>query len=226
VRQTGKAKVLIRSSPGKRCGLSWSAQHLREVYPPESRSPKFFAGVDLDAARSCPVGIACSRRGWCLEECFRLCWDCTLLITRGKTAAARRANSMTPRVRNVLETRWNETGKQPDRWVWLAPTCSGHIEPSSLRKQHAKTFKALDEEAAKRQQTQQTIRAVFAAAHLSHAPGAIRLRRLDTGSDRWTLEHYGQQPLRTSFGRCGVPGHVALGWAQNWVHRKWRCRSR
>src|SRR5712664_1010790 len=45
------------------CGLNWSAQHLREVYSQESQSPKFFAGVDLDAARSCPVGIACSRRG-------------------------------------------------------------------------------------------------------------------------------------------------------------------
>jgi hypothetical protein len=46
-----------------RCGLNRSAQHSREVYSLESRSPKFFAGVDLGAARSCPVGIACSRKG-------------------------------------------------------------------------------------------------------------------------------------------------------------------
>src|SRR5579859_6863485 len=46
-----------------RCQLNRSAQHLREVYSQESRSPKSFADVDLDAARSGPVGIACSRRG-------------------------------------------------------------------------------------------------------------------------------------------------------------------
>src|ERR1700722_16155113 len=67
---------------GKRCGLNWSAQHLREVYSQESGSPKFFADVDLDAARSCPVGIAGSRKGrfssasidaaggWCFRSCL------------------------------------------------------------------------------------------------------------------------------------------------------------
>ena len=39
----------MSGSPG---GLNWSAQHLREVYSQESESPKFFADVDLDAARS------------------------------------------------------------------------------------------------------------------------------------------------------------------------------
>jgi hypothetical protein len=38
-------------------GLNWSAQHLRKVYAQQSRSPKFFADVDFDAARSCPVGL-------------------------------------------------------------------------------------------------------------------------------------------------------------------------
>src|SRR6266436_560177 len=49
--------------PDRPCGLNWSVQHLREVYSRESESPKFFADVDLDAARSRPVGIACSRKG-------------------------------------------------------------------------------------------------------------------------------------------------------------------
>jgi integrase-like protein len=48
---------------GNPCGFRGSAQHLRAVYSPESESPKFFAGVDLDAARSCPVRIGCSRKG-------------------------------------------------------------------------------------------------------------------------------------------------------------------
>src|SRR6204780_2690035 len=45
------------------CGFKESAQHLRAVYSQESESPKFFGDVDLDAARSGPVGIACSRKG-------------------------------------------------------------------------------------------------------------------------------------------------------------------
>jgi len=74
-----KSKWAQNHFSGKRCGLNWSAQHLREVYSLESRSPKSFADVDLDAARSCPVGIACSRKdrfssagidaagGWCFR---------------------------------------------------------------------------------------------------------------------------------------------------------------
>lgn len=43
---------------------------------------------------------------------------------------------MTPRVRAVLESRWNEVGRPEEGWVWPALTRSGHVEPSSLRKQH------------------------------------------------------------------------------------------
>ena len=55
---------------GESCGLNGSAQHMRKVYSQES----------ADAARSCPVRIACSRRGcfsWegivaASDWCFRL----------------------------------------------------------------------------------------------------------------------------------------------------------
>lgn len=79
------------------------------------------------------------------EECFRLCWESitwvngrygTLLVTHGKTAAARRVIPMTPRVRRTLEGLWDRAGKRVEGWVWPAPTMSGHIEPSSIRKQH------------------------------------------------------------------------------------------
>ena len=48
--------------PGKSCGFKGWAQHLRAVYSLESRSPKFFAGVDGAAilAFVLPVGL----RGW------------------------------------------------------------------------------------------------------------------------------------------------------------------
>jgi integrase len=54
------------------------------------------------------------------EECFRLRWEAitwangrhgTLLVTHGKTAAERRVLPMTPRVRSILEVRWESAGK-------------------------------------------------------------------------------------------------------------------
>jgi integrase len=84
------------------------------------------------------------------DECFRLRWESiawvngrfgTLLVTHGKTAAARRVLPMTPQVRAVLEARWNDARRPEEGWVWSAPTRSGHIEPSSLRKQHSKALK-------------------------------------------------------------------------------------
>ena len=81
------------------------------------------------------------------EECFRLRWEAitwsngrygTFLVTHGKTAAARRVLPMTPRVRTILEDRWEKAGKPLEGWVWPAQTRSGHLESSSLKKQHAK----------------------------------------------------------------------------------------
>lgn len=55
------------------------------------------------------------------EECCRLRWEYvtwvngrygTLLVTHGKTAAARRLLPMTPRVRKLLEGRWEVSGKR------------------------------------------------------------------------------------------------------------------
>ena len=87
------------------------------------------------------------------EECFRLRWEAinwrmvgkavngTLLVTHGKTAAAHRFLPMTPRVRFLLETRWELADMPQESWVWPAPTKSGHIEPSTLKKQHRKAVK-------------------------------------------------------------------------------------
>lgn len=84
------------------------------------------------------------------EECYRLRWESitwvngrngTLLVTHGKTVAARRVLPMTPRVRAILESRWERTGKALEGWIWPAPTFSGHVEPSSLKKQHRKALR-------------------------------------------------------------------------------------
>jgi integrase len=63
------------------------------------------------------------------DECYRLRWEAvtwingrngTLLVTHGKTAAARRVLPMTPRVRAVMQARWDEKGRPSEGWIWPA----------------------------------------------------------------------------------------------------------
>jgi integrase len=84
------------------------------------------------------------------DECHRLRWEDiardngrngTLLVTRGKTAAARRVIPMTPRVRQLLERHWEAAARPLEGWIWTAPTKAGHIDHSSLKKQHTKALK-------------------------------------------------------------------------------------
>jgi integrase len=76
------------------------------------------------------------------EECFRLRWehvrDRALHVPFGKTESARRTIPLTQRCRAFLEMRRGGTNTE---WVFPAPTKTGHIEKSSLRKQHAKACK-------------------------------------------------------------------------------------
>ena len=65
----------------------------------------------------------------------------TIRIPFGKTKAARRTLPMTPRVRQLLETRWQLAGRPQEGWIWPAPTQSGHINHDSLKKQHAKALR-------------------------------------------------------------------------------------
>ena len=84
------------------------------------------------------------------DECHRIRWENvtwingrngTLMVTEGKTAAARRVLPLTPRLRAILETRWEAAGKPFEGFVWPAPTKSGHIDHSTLKKQHARALK-------------------------------------------------------------------------------------
>ena len=73
------------------------------------------------------------------EECFRLQWehvrDGAVHIPFGKTENARRTIPLTPRSAALLEMR---RATAAGVWVFPAPTRSGHIEKSSLKKQHPK----------------------------------------------------------------------------------------
>jgi integrase len=84
------------------------------------------------------------------DECHRLRWEDvtwtngrngTVLVTHGKTAAARRVLPLAPRVRSVLQARWESFGRPIEGWVWPAPTKIGHIDHSSLKKQHVRALK-------------------------------------------------------------------------------------
>jgi integrase len=141
------------------------------------------------------------------EECFRLRWEAitwvngrygTLLVTHGKTAAARRVLPMTPRVRAILEGRWGRANKPEDGWIWLAPTRSGHVESSSLRKQHAGSFETITKEAAKN--NQKPIRP-FVLYTLRHT---FLTRLGESGCDAWTLAR--------------IAGHSSIAMSSRYVH--------
>jgi integrase len=76
------------------------------------------------------------------DECYRLRWEQyregSLHIATGKTANARLTIRLSERGAAVLEMRQPATGGD---WLFPAPTRSGHIGLSSLKKQHAKACK-------------------------------------------------------------------------------------
>jgi integrase len=105
---------------------------------------------------------------------------------------------MTPRVRMLLESRWEASGKPVEGWVWVAPTASGHIEPSSLKKQHARTFRNVNGEAKKN--SQQPIRP-FVLYSFRHT---FLTRLGESGCDAWTLAR--------------IAGHSSIAMSSRYVH--------
>lgn len=74
------------------------------------------------------------------EECHRLQWEHyrgdTIYVPHGKTVNARREIPLSERAREVLDRR---RGESP--WVFAASTASGHMEQSTLKRQHEKACK-------------------------------------------------------------------------------------
>jgi integrase len=131
------------------------------------------------------------------DEAYRLRWESitwvngrhgTFLVMDGKTAAARRVLPMTPRVRSILESRWDAAGKPLEGWIWPAPTRSGHVESSSLRKQHQNALRT------------SRVRP-FVLYSLRHS---FLTRLAENGCDVWTLSR--------------IAGHVSLTMSQRYIH--------
>lgn len=169
-------------------------EHRREHVVSAEEEARYLAGAPEPLAS---VAAVLADTGMRPEECFRLRWEFitwvngrygTLLVTHGKTAAARRMLPMTPRVRAILESAWEAAGKPAEGWVWPAPTHSGHVESSSLRKQHSKALRL------------SRIRP-FVLYSLRHT----FLTRLGaSGCDAWTLAR--------------IAGHSTIGVSARYVH--------
>jgi integrase len=141
------------------------------------------------------------------EECFRLRWELvnwmygrqgSMQITHGKTATARRVLPMTPRAREILEGRWKVQGKPEEGWVWPALTASNHVEPSTIKKQHARTFKTIAEQA--KENNRKPVRA-FVLYTLRHT---FLTRLAESGCNVWTLAR--------------IAGHSSIAMSARYVH--------
>jgi integrase len=111
---------------------------------------------------------------------------------------------MTPRVRGILETRWEAAGKPIEGWIWNAPTRSGHVQSSSLKKLHARAFKILREEAAKN--NEKPIRP-FVLYSLRHT---LFTRLGEPGCDAWTLARIAGHSNVSMSSRCVHPSEDAV----------------
>jgi hypothetical protein len=81
----------------------------------------------------------------------------------------------------VLKARWNAVGKPLEGWLWPAPTASGHIDYSSLKKQRAKTFRIVNAEAKRNNVPPLTAFVLYAFRH------TFLTRLGQSGCDAWTL---------------------------------------
>jgi len=119
------------------------------------------------------------------EECFRLQWENIrngqIEIQYGKTDNARRHIPVSPRVAAVLEMRKTDS---PSPWVFPAPTKSGHIEPSTLKKQHVKACKGKSKDDEKTGEKRYDVQP-FPLYTLRHTC----LTRWAPHMDPWTLAH-------------------------------------
>jgi len=131
------------------------------------------------------------------EENSRLRWESigwsnghcgTLQVTHGKTAAARRMLPLSPRVRALLERRWEAAKTPSEGWVWATATASGHIEPSTVKKQH-----------------QRALRLSGVRPFVLYALRHTFLTRLGgAGCDAWTLAR--------------IAGHSSIAMSARYVH--------
>jgi integrase len=128
-----KALPTVKMLPGERHRERVLTPKEEAVYFAAAKSQKMEQHLEPSLLHDvASIFLDCALRP---EECFRLrpenVRDGRIEIQYGKTDNARRI-PMTPRVAAILDMRLTKS----NAWVFPASTKSGHIEPSSLKKQH------------------------------------------------------------------------------------------
>ena len=136
------------------------------------------------------------------DEAYSLRWEHlnwktgqngSVFVASGKTRAARRVVPMTPRLKFVLETRFELSGSPTEGWVWPAETKSGHFEQSTLVKRHRKAIAR-----AKIKNSKIRPFLIYSARH------TFLTRLGESGCDVWTLAR--------------IAGHSAIAVSMRYVH--------
>jgi integrase len=180
-----KTAPLIKMLPGER--------HREHVVTFEEESRYLAAATEPLGS----VAAILADTGMRPDECYRLRWESvtwtngrngTILVTHGKTAAARRVLPLTPRARNILRNRWEAAGTPAEGWVWATLTRTGHFEKSTLKKQHKKALRLSQ------------VRP-FVLYSLRHT---FLTRLGESGCDAWTLAR--------------IAGHSSVAMSARYVH--------
>jgi len=176
---------LVKMLPGER--------HREHVVKPDEEARYLAAAPEP----LCSVAAVLTDTGMRPDECYRLRWESvtwtngrngTVLVTHGKTAAARRVLPLTVRAKNILQSRWEAAGNPAEGWVWSAPTRSGHFEKSTLKKQYKKALRL------------SKVRP-FVLYSLRHT---FLTRLGESGCDAWTLAR--------------IAGHSSVAMSARYVH--------
>jgi integrase len=152
------------------------AAHRERVITPQEET-KYLAASPQPL---CSIATILADTGLRPDECYSLRWEYvsfengrygTLLVTKGKTPAARRTLPLTRRVRGVFEALHQNSANPDEGWVFPAPTKTGHADHSTVKKQHIKTLKLSN------------VR-YFVLYSLRHT---FLTRLAENGCDAWTL---------------------------------------
>ena len=127
-----------------------------------------------------------------------------VLVTLGKTAAARHSIPMTPRVRFILEARWEFAEKPAYGWVWPAPTECAHVNHASLKKQHARAFREANAEIKAKAEKEKSKVALLRPWVLYSFRHTFLTRLGESGCDAWTLAR--------------IAGHSSIAISSRYVH--------
>src|SRR4051794_28745686 len=147
------------------------------------------------------------------EECYSLKWEDIswkhgqhggLHVRQGKTPAACRLIPMSATVRFILANRWELVQKPTEGWLWPAPTKCGHVNHSSLKKQHARAFLLANAKVKKCNENPGPAVKELRPWVLYSFRHTFLTRLGESGCDAWTL--------------ASLAGHSSVAMSSRYVH--------